>query len=61
VGAQRREAQRLQWFLSESGWDHEEVNRRRAEILLEDVTTAPNERGALEGLEPLGQELEESE
>ena len=65
VGEQRKEAQRLQWFLSESRWYHEEVNRRRVEILPEDTATAPSERGAPEGLEPLaelfGQELEEPE
>jgi SRSO17 transposase len=31
AGAQRREAQSLQWFLSESGWDPEEINERRLE------------------------------
>jgi hypothetical protein len=34
VGAQRKEAQSLQWFLSESGWDPEQVNRRRVELLV---------------------------
>jgi hypothetical protein len=29
VGAQHREVQRLQWFLSESPWDHEKINSRR--------------------------------
>jgi hypothetical protein len=29
TGAQHREVQRLQWFLSESSWDHEVVNERR--------------------------------
>ena len=29
IGAQHREVQRLQWFLSESAWDHEQVNDRR--------------------------------
>ena len=29
VGAQRPEAQALQWFLSESTWDPDAVNRRR--------------------------------
>ncbi len=29
AGAQRKEAQSLQWFLSESGWDPEELNKRR--------------------------------
>ena len=48
VGAQRKEAQSLQWFLSESRWDHERINRRRVELLLlEDPATAPNDTGAL--------------
>jgi SRSO17 transposase len=36
AGAQRKEAQSLQWFLSESGWDQREVQERRLELLLED-------------------------
>jgi SRSO17 transposase len=36
VGAQRKEAQSLQWFLSESGWDPQQVNRRRVELMLKD-------------------------
>ena len=32
-GAQRKEAQSLQWFLTESGWDPEAVNRRRSSPL----------------------------
>lgn len=47
AGAQRKEAQSLQWFLSESGWDQHEVNERRLELLLEDPTTAPSEEGVL--------------
>ena len=47
VGAQRKEAQSLQWFLSESRWDYKEINRRRVELLLEDPATAANDRGAL--------------
>ncbi len=47
AGAQRREAQSLQWFLSESGWDPEEVNERRLELLFEDLTTAPSEESVL--------------
>jgi SRSO17 transposase len=47
VGAQRKEAQSLQWFLSESRWDPEEINRRRVELLMEDPASAPNDRGAL--------------
>ncbi len=47
VGAQRKEAQALQWFLSESSWNAEDVNRRRVELILEDPRTAPDQRGAL--------------
>jgi SRSO17 transposase len=48
VGAQRKEAQSLQWFLSESGWDQGEVNERRLELLLEDpATAAANGEGVL--------------
>jgi hypothetical protein len=47
AGAQRKEAQSLQWFLSESGWDQEEVNERRLELSLEDPATTPDEKGVL--------------
>jgi hypothetical protein len=47
VGAQRKEAQSLQWFLTESTWDPEEINRRRVELILEDSQTAPHKSGAL--------------
>src|SRR6266705_4090688 len=47
VGAQHREVQRLQWFLSESTWDHQAVNQQRIELLLADPATAPHERGVL--------------
>ena len=47
AGAQRKEAQSLQWFLSESGWDPEEVNERRLELLFEDLSTAASDRGVL--------------
>ncbi|MCA1719232.1 MAG: IS701 family transposase [Actinobacteria bacterium] len=47
VGAQRKEAQSLQWFISESRWDQEEVNERRLELLLEEPTTAANDEGVL--------------
>jgi SRSO17 transposase len=47
VGAQRKEAQGLQWFLSESSWSPEEINRRRVEIMLDDPRTAPQAGGAL--------------
>src|SRR5829696_4765369 len=47
LGAQRKEAQGLQWFLSESSWSAEGVNRRRVGIMLEDPRTAPQAGGAL--------------
>lgn len=47
AGAQRKEAQSLQWFLSESGWDPKEVNEHRLELLLEESATAPEEEGVL--------------
>lgn len=47
AGAQRKEAQSLQWFLTESSWDPQEINRRRVEVMLEEPATAPNESGAL--------------
>jgi len=47
AGAQRREAQSLQWFLSESGWDPQDINERRLELLVEDPATAPDEEGVL--------------
>ena len=46
-GAQHREVQRLQWFLSESAWDHEVVNDQRVRLLCEDPATAPHGQGAL--------------
>jgi DDE superfamily endonuclease len=47
VGAQHKEAQSLQWFLSESRWDPEKVDERRLEVLLEESTTAAEETGVL--------------
>jgi DDE superfamily endonuclease len=47
TGAQHREVQRLQWFLSESAWDHEQVNDRRVQLLCQDPATAPHDGGAL--------------
>jgi hypothetical protein len=41
TGAQHREVQRLQWFLSESAWDHQQVNAQRVQLLCEDPATAP--------------------
>jgi len=47
TGAQHREVQRLQWFLSESAWDYQVVNDRRVRLLCEDPATAPHDRGVL--------------
>jgi hypothetical protein len=49
-GAQRKEAQSLQWFLSESGWDPREVNERRLELLFAEQSASaapPSEKGVL--------------
>jgi hypothetical protein len=42
AGAQHRSVQRLQFFLSESRWDPEQVSGRRLELLLADPATAPH-------------------
>src|SRR6266568_1136672 len=47
VGSKHPEEQRLQWFLSESHWDHEAVNDRRIELLVADPRTAPHGDGVL--------------
>jgi SRSO17 transposase len=47
VGAQHPEAQRLQFFLSESAWDAARLNARRLAVLLEDPATAPHAQGVL--------------
>jgi SRSO17 transposase len=47
VGAQGARAQRLQFFLSESGWDEEAVDARRLQLLREDSTTKPHGDGVL--------------
>jgi DDE superfamily endonuclease len=47
TGAQHREVQRLQWFLSESAWDHQQVNDQRVRLLCQDPATAPHDAGAL--------------
>jgi SRSO17 transposase len=49
-GAQRKEAQSLQWFLSESRWDPREVNERRLEHLFAEQSASaapPSEKGVL--------------
>jgi hypothetical protein len=47
TGAQHRSVQRLQFFLSESRWDPDQVNSRRLELLLADPATAPHGGGVL--------------
>ncbi len=47
VGAQAAPAQRLQWFLSESTWDAEAVNRCRLATLRTLPATEPDANGAL--------------
>jgi SRSO17 transposase len=47
VGASGAAVQRLQFFLSESGWDAEAVNARRLALLAADPATAPHEGGVL--------------
>jgi SRSO17 transposase len=47
VGAQRPEAQSLQWFLSESTWDPDAVNAQRLELLHADSLTAAHPEGVL--------------
>ncbi len=47
VGAQDPAVQRLQFFLSESHWDAEQVNDRRLELLAADAATAPHPGGVL--------------
>lgn len=47
AGAQEAPAQRLQFFLSEAGWDAEAVNGRRLELLLGGDGTEAHDGGAL--------------
>jgi SRSO17 transposase len=47
IGAQRKEAQSLQWFLSESRWDSQQINERRLELMVADAASAPSEEGVL--------------
>jgi SRSO17 transposase len=47
VGAQHGAVQGLQWFLSESTWDHEQVNQHRLDLLLADPATRPHDQGVL--------------
>jgi len=47
VDAQHRRVQQLQWFLSESPWDHEKINSRRVGLLARAPGAAPHPGGAL--------------
>jgi hypothetical protein len=47
VGAQHAAVQGLQFFVSESTWDAEQVNQRRLELLLGDPATRPHGQGVL--------------
>ena len=47
AGAGHPAVQRLQFFLSESRWDPEQVNARRLELLAADPATAPHGGGVL--------------
>jgi DDE superfamily endonuclease len=47
VGAQHAAVQGLQFFLSESPWDHEQLNQRRLELLFDDPATRPHDQGVL--------------
>src|SRR6266568_646393 len=47
AGAGHAAVQRLQFFLSESRWDPEQVNARRLELLRADPSTAPHGGGVL--------------
>src|SRR4029077_7079389 len=47
TGAKHPAVQRLQFFLSESRWDADQVNARRLELLLADPATALHDAGVL--------------
>src|SRR5512142_1685381 len=47
TGAGHAAVQRLQFFLSESRWDADQVNARRLELLAADPVTAPHDGGVL--------------
>ncbi len=47
AGAGMPAVQRLQFFLSESPWEAEQVNDRRLELLREQSTTAPHDGGVI--------------
>ena len=47
VGAINPQAQRLQWFLSESTWDPQQINQQRLALLSRDEATSPDAQGVL--------------
>jgi hypothetical protein len=47
LGAQHAAVQGLQFFLSESTWDAEQVNQRRLELVCADPATRPHDQGVL--------------
>jgi len=47
VQASHPAVQRLQYFVSESPWDGEEVNDRRIQLLTAEAPTRPHEQGVL--------------
>ena len=47
TGATKPQAQKLQWFLSESTWDPDQLNQRRLALLFAEEKTAPHEAGVL--------------
>ncbi len=47
VGATKPQAQRLQWYLSESTWDPELVNQQRLALLSQDEATCADGQGVL--------------
>jgi SRSO17 transposase len=47
TGAQHPAVQRLQFFLSESRWDADQVNSRRLELVLVHPATTPHDAGVL--------------
>jgi SRSO17 transposase len=47
VAAQHKAVQGLQWFVTESSWDHQQVSQRRVQLLVADPATAPHNHGVL--------------
>ncbi|MFM9458434.1 transposase [Streptomyces europaeiscabiei] len=47
AGAGKPGLQRLQFFLSESPWEAEQINDRRLELLREEPATAPHDGGVI--------------